>query len=68
MGVEGKGHRSVFFLLFKRVLPSPPEEVCVCVLHNVWLLEAKGPEHQWVQGRHPWAASDSTPGWESRST
>lgn len=51
MGVEGKGHRFVFFLLFKRLLPSPPEEVCVCVLHNVWLLEAKGPEHQWGAGQ-----------------
>lgn len=62
MGAEGKGHRFVFFLLFKRLLPSPLEEVCVCVLHNVWLLEAKGPEHQWGAGQappgglrqHPW--------------
>ena len=62
MGAEGKGHCFVFFILFKHLLPSPPEEVCVFVLHNVWLLEAKGPEHQWCAGQaspgslrqHPW--------------
>lgn len=38
-----------FFLLFKCLLPSPPEEVYVFVLHDAWSLEAEGPEHQWGQ-------------------
>lgn len=51
MEAEGTERHFLSFLLFKHLLPSPPEDVHVFALHGAQPPEKKGPEHQQCAGQ-----------------